>query len=148
MRGGACARKEQPDGQYSTQIQKCHAEWIDLAQQLKSAAEDDLDVWPAWVGEDDVPELNVGSLRASPGPGLPCRHHLRLPIQQGKHPGACAHGLHHSKQSYSLYPVPSQIGPVTTIKTDQNRVDKIGCHTGSYAALHVPAPRGRLAFTK
>ncbi len=109
-----------------------HAGWTDVTEQVKPGVEDDLDVRPAWVGEHDIPELNVGSLRASPGPGLPCRHHLRLPIQQGKHPGACAHSLHHSKQSHSLYPVPSQVGPVTAINVDRNRTDKTGHHTASY----------------
>lgn len=93
-----------------------------VAEQSTSAGEDDLDVCPAWVGEHNIPELNVGSLRASAGLGLPCRHHLRLPIQQGKHPGACAHGLHHTKQSHLLYPAMSQASPVTTTKTGQKQV--------------------------
>lgn len=99
---GSMRKGRIPDGQYSTQLQNCHAEWIDFAEQVKPAAKDDLDVWPASVGEHDIPELDVGSLRASARLGLACRHHLRLPIQQGKHPGACAHGLHHPKQLYSL----------------------------------------------
>ena len=111
-----------PDGEYSTQMQKGHAEWIDVAEQVKPGGEDDLDVCPAWVGEHHIPELNVSSLRAAPGLGLPCRHHLRLPVQQGKHPGACAHSLHHTKQSHLLYPATIQASPVTTIKTGQKRV--------------------------
>ena len=101
---------------------------MEFAEQLKPAGEDDLDVWPAWVGKHHIPELNVGSLGASPGLGLPCRHHLGLPIQQGKHPGAGPHGLHHSQQSYLLCPAMSQVGPVTTKKSGRNRTDKTGHH--------------------
>ena len=52
-----------------------------------------LDVGPAGVGKGNIPELDVGSLRAALGLGMPCRDHLGRPIQKRKHPCAGTHRL-------------------------------------------------------
>lgn len=69
-----------------------------------TAAHADLDVWPAWIGEHHVPELDVGALWAPPGLGLACRHHLGVPVQQGKNPCAGTYCLHSTKHRYILMP--------------------------------------------